>query len=222
MLPARHSQGQTPSKHTSTRTRQMDKGRGKGESREGHWGCSHQTRQGTGTDGSASGERRHVGCSLGCAVGLFGVPRPSLTQVRLQTRPKGTYTGLTNCLSTVVKTEGVAALYRGLISPVLGYGLIKATAFASYNKAKNWTNQYNEQGGQAGQAAQRGTRRAVERSSLQRVTRLAAETHSNLSPSCSRLISLVSASLLPLISRSLSNLDWSRCFAQLVPCRCWS
>ena len=56
-------------------------------------------------------------------------------------------------MSTVVKTEGAPALYRGLISPVLGYGMIKATAFASYNKAKSWTNQWKEQGGQTGQNA---------------------------------------------------------------------
>lgn len=42
------------------------------------------------------------------------------------------------CFRTTVAQEGVGALYRGLISPVLGYGLIKATAFASYNHAKSW------------------------------------------------------------------------------------
>jgi hypothetical protein len=46
-------------------------------------------------------------------------------------------------MRTLVATEGVSSLYRGLISPVAGYGLIKATAFASYNQAKTFfeTNQ---------------------------------------------------------------------------------
>ncbi len=34
------------------------------------------------------------------------------------------------------KAEGVLSLYRGLLSPVLGYGLIKATAFSSYAQLK--------------------------------------------------------------------------------------
>jgi solute carrier family 25 carnitine/acylcarnitine transporter 20/29 len=35
------------------------------------------------------------------------------------------------------KTEGLFSLYRGLLSPVMGYGLIKATAFGSYAQFKN-------------------------------------------------------------------------------------
>lgn len=59
-------------------------------------------------------------------------------QVRLQTRPAGTYSGVVHCMTTVARTEGASSLYRGLMSPVFGYGLIKATAFASYNEAKRW------------------------------------------------------------------------------------
>ena len=69
-------------------------------------------------------------------------------QVRIQTRPAGTYSGISNCMTTLVRTEGAASLYRGLMSPVLGYGLIKATAFASYNKAKQITKDYNYKEGQ--------------------------------------------------------------------------
>ncbi len=66
------------------------------------------------------------------------------TAVRIQTRPAGTYSGILHCLQTVAKTEGISALYRGIMSPVLGYGLIKATAFASYNQAKKWTQSYRQ------------------------------------------------------------------------------
>ena len=54
-------------------------------------------------------------------------------------------------MSTLVRTEGAASLYRGLMSPVLGYGLIKATAFASYNKAKQITKEFNNKDGQPSQ-----------------------------------------------------------------------
>lgn len=54
-------------------------------------------------------------------------------------------------MSTLVRTEGAASLYRGLMSPVLGYGLIKATAFASYNKAKQITKEFNYKEGQPSQ-----------------------------------------------------------------------
>lgn len=43
-----------------------------------------------------------------------------------------------DCGRQIVRGEGAAALYRGLLSPVAGYGLIKATAFASYNQAKQF------------------------------------------------------------------------------------
>ena len=56
-------------------------------------------------------------------------------KVRIQTRP-GAYRGMLHCASTLVRAEGLLALYRGLLSPVVGYGLINATAFGSYNYGK--------------------------------------------------------------------------------------
>lgn len=78
--------------------------------------------------------------AAGTFGGIFGLtlcyPLDTV-KVRIQTRPNGTYTGILNCMQTLIRTEGTLSLYRGLLSPVLGYGLIKATAFASYNKAKS-------------------------------------------------------------------------------------
>ena len=78
----------------------------------------------------------------GTLGGIFGLtlcyPLDTV-KVRIQTRPQGTYTGIINCMKVLVTSEGPASLYRGLLSPVLGYGLIKATAFASYDQAKKFT-----------------------------------------------------------------------------------
>lgn len=89
--------------------------------------------------------------AAGTFGGIFGLtlcyPLDTV-KVRIQTRPSGTYSGIINCMSTVARTEGTTALYRGLLSPVLGYGLIKATAFASYNQAKQWTHAYKARTGE--------------------------------------------------------------------------
>lgn len=71
--------------------------------------------------------------------GVFGltIAYPLDTvKVRLQTRTADKYTGMIHCFTTMVREEGVLALYRGLTSPVVGYGLINASAFGSYNWCK--------------------------------------------------------------------------------------
>jgi solute carrier family 25 carnitine/acylcarnitine transporter 20/29 len=76
----------------------------------------------------------------GNAGGIFGltiVYPLDTVKVRIQTRPRGTYTGIIHCLTSTVKNEGLMSLYRGIASPVLGYGLIKSVAFGSYNYAKD-------------------------------------------------------------------------------------
>jgi len=76
----------------------------------------------------------------GNAGGIFGLTLVyplDTVKVRIQTRPRGTYNGIYHCLSSVTRTEGFSALYRGIASPVVGYGLIKSAAFGSYNFAKD-------------------------------------------------------------------------------------
>ena len=45
-------------------------------------------------------------------------------------------------ITQILKTEGFWVLYRGLIPPLLGMGLEKATVFTAYNFAKSKTNSY--------------------------------------------------------------------------------
>lgn len=73
--------------------------------------------------------------------GIFGLTLAyplDTVKVRLQTRPADAYKGLIDCFRTMVRTEGVGSLYRGIASPVIGYGLIKSTAFGSYNQCKTF------------------------------------------------------------------------------------
>jgi len=76
----------------------------------------------------------------GTCGGVFGLsicyPLDTV-KVRFQTRPAGTYNGIWHCISTIAKTEGVAALYRGLTSPVFGYGLINGAAFGTNTFVKH-------------------------------------------------------------------------------------
>ena len=55
-------------------------------------------------------------------------------QVRMQTQTMtGTYySGMGDCFSTVWRTEGVKAFYRGIAAPMSSYGLIKSITFGSY------------------------------------------------------------------------------------------
>lgn len=57
-------------------------------------------------------------------------------KVRMQTRPAGTYKNMRDCFKQMAKTEGISSFYRGLLSPVIGYGLIKASYFFSYEFSK--------------------------------------------------------------------------------------
>lgn len=75
--------------------------------------------------------------NVGGVIGLTLCYPLDTVKVRQQTRPAGTYKGIGDCLTTMTRQEGVRSLYRGLLSPVIGYGLIKSTAFGSYNAAKN-------------------------------------------------------------------------------------
>jgi len=85
--------------------------------------------------------------AAGTMGGVFGLtlcyPLDTL-KVRIQTRPRGTYAGLLDCFRQLVRHEGFGSLYRGLASPVVGYGMIKATAFASYNQGKYWLTNFKK------------------------------------------------------------------------------
>ncbi|CAM9458360.1 unnamed protein product, partial [Hapterophycus canaliculatus] len=54
---------------------------------------------------------------------------------RLQTSGRSRYSSTTNVLACMARKEGVTSLYRGLLSPVLGYGAMFAISFSSYGHA---------------------------------------------------------------------------------------
>jgi len=70
-----------------------------------------------------------VGGWAGGAAGvLAGYPLDTV-KVRIQTSPAGTYGGTFSCLAGIAKQEGVAGLYRGMSSPLLGVAGINAITF---------------------------------------------------------------------------------------------
>ena len=59
---------------------------------------------------------------------MAGYPLDTV-KVRIQTSPAGTYGGTFSCLAGIAKQEGVAGLYRGMSSPLLGVAGINAITF---------------------------------------------------------------------------------------------
>jgi len=70
-----------------------------------------------------------VGGWAGGAAGvLAGYPLDTV-KVRIQTSPPGSFRGTFDCLARVARQEGVAGLYRGISSPLLGVAGINAVTF---------------------------------------------------------------------------------------------
>jgi len=83
--------------------------------------------------------KHFVAGNVGGIFGLFLVYPMDTVKIRLQTRAAGSataYRGILHCFSSMVRSEGIFSLYRGLLSPVLGYGAIKSVAFGSYQMAR--------------------------------------------------------------------------------------
>lgn len=80
--------------------------------------------------------------TVGGVFGLTLVYPLDTVKVRIQTRPMHTYNGILHCLNTTIQQEGYKSLYRGIASPVIGYGAIKATAFGSNKYAQNMLMSY--------------------------------------------------------------------------------
>jgi len=63
-------------------------------------------------------------------------------KIRLQTRP-GLYRNTLDCFVKMARQEGVLSLWRGLTSPVLGYGAINATVFGTYTNVSQWISEFS-------------------------------------------------------------------------------
>lgn len=68
-------------------------------------------------------------------MGLTCVYPLDTVKTRLQLKPDK-YRSAIDCVQIISRNEGLASLYRGLAAPVLGYGLMNATAFSSNSAAK--------------------------------------------------------------------------------------
>jgi len=66
---------------------------------------------------------------------LVGQPF-DIVKVRMQTAPKGTYTGMVQCATGIFKNEGPLAFYKGTLSPLLGIGVCVSIQFAVLESAK--------------------------------------------------------------------------------------
>mmetsp|Transcript_6232 Transcript_6232/g.8043 ORF Transcript_6232/g.8043 Transcript_6232/m.8043 type:complete len:307 (+) Transcript_6232:75-995(+) len=75
-----------------------------------------------------------IGGTLGGMTGVAASYPLDTVKVRMQTQEMtGTYyKGMGDCVSTVWRTEGIGAFYRGIAAPMSSYGLIKSITFGSY------------------------------------------------------------------------------------------
>jgi Mitochondrial carrier protein len=54
------------------------------------------------------------------------------TKTRLQTAPRGFYTGLYDCLKKTAKLEGIRGFYAGMGSPLMGQMFFRAASFSTF------------------------------------------------------------------------------------------
>ena len=68
---------------------------------------------------------------------MAGYPLDTV-KVRIQTSPPGSFRGTFDCLARVAGQEGVAGLYRGISSPLLGVAGINAVTFGVNAQVWKW------------------------------------------------------------------------------------
>ncbi|TFK74289.1 mitochondrial carrier [Pluteus cervinus] len=73
----------------------------------------------------------------GIAQVLVGQPF-DIVKVRMQTAPKGTYSGMLHCAGGILKHEGPLAFYKGTLSPLLGIGLCVSIQFGALEYTKRF------------------------------------------------------------------------------------
>ncbi|TFK44304.1 mitochondrial carrier domain-containing protein [Crucibulum laeve] len=73
----------------------------------------------------------------GIAQVLVGQPF-DIVKVRMQTAPKGTYTGMVQCAGGILKNEGPLAFYKGTLTPLLGIGVCVSIQFGALEWCKRY------------------------------------------------------------------------------------
>ncbi|KAG9309318.1 mitochondrial carrier domain-containing protein [Chiua virens] len=90
-----------------------------------------------------------AGTAGGIAQVLVGQPF-DIVKVRMQTAPKGTYSGMVHCAGGILKNEGPLAFYKGTLTPLLGIGLCVSIQFGALEYAKRVLAEHNLANGKGG------------------------------------------------------------------------
>jgi len=64
-----------------------------------------------------------------------------IVKVRLQTTT--TYPSAISCASSILRTEGAAAFYKGTLTPLIGIGACVSVQFGAFNLARRWLESRN-------------------------------------------------------------------------------
>ncbi|KAI0733037.1 mitochondrial carrier [Fomitopsis betulina] len=78
-----------------------------------------------------------AGTAGGVAQVLVGQPF-DIVKVRMQTAPKGTYSGMFHCAGGILKNEGPLAFYKGTLTPLLGIGVCVSIQFGALEYSKRF------------------------------------------------------------------------------------
>ncbi|KAK7043211.1 Mitochondrial carrier protein ymc2 [Paramarasmius palmivorus] len=84
---------------------------------------------------------------------LVGQPF-DIVKVRMQTAPKGTYTGMLHCAGGILKNEGPLAFYKGTLTPLLGIGVCVSIQFGVIEYMKRFYAERNVLRGYGGPGGQ--------------------------------------------------------------------
>ncbi|KIK58239.1 hypothetical protein GYMLUDRAFT_45450 [Collybiopsis luxurians FD-317 M1] len=90
-----------------------------------------------------------AGTAGGIAQVLVGQPF-DIVKVRMQTAPKGTYSGMVHCAGGILKNEGPLAFYKGTLTPLLGIGVCVSIQFGVIEYMKRLFTQQNLAAGTGG------------------------------------------------------------------------
>ncbi|KAJ6498771.1 mitochondrial carrier domain-containing protein [Mycena sanguinolenta] len=93
-----------------------------------------------------------AGTAGGICQVLVGQPF-DIVKVRMQTAPKGTYSGMMHCATGILKNEGPLAFYKGTLTPLLGIGVCVSIQFGALEFTKRHfaaRNMANGTGGEGG------------------------------------------------------------------------
>uniref|UniRef100_W8AX36 Mitochondrial basic amino acids transporter n=1 Tax=Ceratitis capitata TaxID=7213 RepID=W8AX36_CERCA len=78
-----------------------------------------------------------AGCVGGCAGVLVGHPLDTVkVHLQMQDVKKPIYRGTFHCISSLIRTDGVKSLYRGMSSPLMGISAVNAIVFGIYGNVQ--------------------------------------------------------------------------------------